>query len=721
MFETAGAPTIIEPDGSIAWLVLLPLWSALACVLTTFRRSGTRASRDRVAATVTIAAHGAWLSLAIALSLRLVFMPSGRTLFQHVAQLARLGQLDLTLDFALDPTAAALSVLVSFVGLASALYTSFTAVRSASDEAEVVPRLGWISLLGAAVNLVVISETWPFVVAGLELALLATWGLSRGASSRRVGLALAGDALVAIAGVLLFWSLGGTFSPFGYTPDAQPRYALVAATNQEAPAGKSRLTLSSYAGALMVADDGPPLPNEPIKSPFSIILEPGNYSFRIQAGVASSDNVVSHVALAPGHAYVLTPFGPTSSFRALSDEIVVPRPSALGQGSARAVLATRTVLGVKTSVFVCWLTMIGLLMRLALLARHGPPRVAAALEAVPVIAVALRVAPLVEPTLFSTGLLAVVAASVAVVLAADAAAARDPHRAVRGALAAVTALAVVSVVVGDSPSAIVLAVAVVLGAAAATCGAAGDGDPRWLGVACAALTGLLPGAGISAGTAALLTTGLAQAELPKIAAAISVVALALVSLAVFHVYGARINSGARGHKQIGARGVVAVLSVASLSVGAALGVATSPFGGRAAPIARRLVVGASTVIDGSPKLFALGLLATIGAAVFGMLTAHRASDKGAGWLAVLDLPGRACGRAVGLVGAAAQRVEVGVASIDEHVIEDMIGITASVAHRIRKPTAPADGGKLRDRLRLGALLLLICLLGSVVLSSVMLR
>lgn len=734
MFETAGAPTIVEPARSIVWLVLLPLLSAIAAgVLSLGRRP-----RDRLAAGVSIAATGGWLALAIFVAWRLFVLPHGRVLAQHVAQLARLGQLDVALDLAVDPGGAALSAVVAFVGFASVLHAAWTA------EEGLASRVGFTSLLGAAATLVVTTDAWPFVVVGLELALLASWGLSRGGSRRRVGVALAGDASIAIGTVLLFWSLGGSFTPFGFSPDAQPRYALVAATNREAPEGRATLTLTSHAGALVVADDGPPLPGEPLRAPFTATLEPGSYSFRIQAGVASADSVVSHVSLAPSRAYVLVPYGPTASLRALADELEIPRPLALGQGTARALLATRTIFYVRVGTIVTWLVFLGALLRLALLARSGPARFGVALEVVPILVVALRVAPIVEASWPSIAALGIVVAAAAVVFAGDAAAASDPQHAVRGALAALVAVALSAILAGDASSAVVVAIAAVLGASAAACGATGDGDVRWLGVACAAMTGLLPGAGVSTGVTAALAAEVASGR-GSLAAALSVVAMILVAAALFRMYGARIGVAA-GAGGLVPRVVVAALAIASLAGGAALGVATTPFGGRTAPLARGLVAATSSAIDGAPRLFAVAAAASVVAAGLGLLLARRASEGAAPrWLEVLGLPARVAARAASAVGAVARRGEGAVASMDDDVLDDVFGVVASAAVRVgaflRRGDSLAarvtdagieragvavmarlrlDDPRARDLARTGLVLAMVVLLGVIVLSSVLL-
>src|SRR6478672_1584315 len=121
MFETAGTLTIVELASSLVALVLLPLvWAAvaLAAVL--------RGSGSRFAVRVAIATSGGTLGLAVAHAVRAAQLPAGRVAEQHVAQLARIGQLDVALDLVRDPSSAAFAVLVAFMAFAAVLHSVWT-------------------------------------------------------------------------------------------------------------------------------------------------------------------------------------------------------------------------------------------------------------------------------------------------------------------------------------------------------------------------------------------------------------------------------------------------------------------------------------------------------------------------------------------------------------------------------------------------------------------
>src|SRR6186713_2323820 len=102
MFETAGTLTIVELTSSLAALVLLPLLFAALAALAAVRGTG-----GRLAIRVAIAASGGTLGLALAHAVRAGQTPPGHVAHQHLATLARIGQLDIGLDLVRDQTSAA--------------------------------------------------------------------------------------------------------------------------------------------------------------------------------------------------------------------------------------------------------------------------------------------------------------------------------------------------------------------------------------------------------------------------------------------------------------------------------------------------------------------------------------------------------------------------------------------------------------------------------------
>jgi hypothetical protein len=715
MFETAGTLTIVELVSSLAALVLLPLlWAAVAMV------SAIRGTGSRFAVRVAIAASGGTFGLAVAQAARAAQTPPGRVAEQHIVQLARIGQLDLGIDLVRSPTSAAFAVLVAFMAFAAVLHAVWTGSK------RVASRLAWTGLAASATLLVVLADDLPAIAVGLQLATLAGWAIAGGGRSRPLGLALAGDTAIVFAAWMLFWSLGGTFGASGYTPDPLPRFALVALPDPPRADGKATVSLTTYEDALVSSDDGPPLPGEPVRSPFTLPLDAGNYSFRIQSGAATTDLLVTHVALAAGRAYVLMPYGPTTSLRNLGDQLAVPRPTPVGLASMRAAISTRTIAGVHVPTVLGIVVLLAALLRLALLGKSERGGLAYTLEGVAPVVLAMHVAPLVDPGVAAA--LAVVPGLASVILAAAAAASRSRDGVARTALAALAALAIASVFLGETAGAITILVASTLGAAAMTVALDSDADVRWLGVACASVVGVLPGAGASPGIAAVIAGAFGASAANRTAGAVvaplATISVILVSLAVFRVYGANISKPHAPAGPRGARLLVVVLAGASLLGGAALGTGSSPFGGDTQPLARRLVAGAGG-IDGVPRIAIAAVALSLAAAVIGLVAARRATrtPQAPGWLMVLDAPAALLARGTILVASLVRFFVRSVIVMHEDVIDDATEVLASgaslVGNQVVVRTGMNDPSRF-ERVRIAVVIAMVALLGLVVLSSVFL-
>ena len=738
MFETAGTLTIVELASSLVALVLLPLLWAAVAVLAVVRRSGAR-----FAVRVAIATSGGTLGLAVAHAIRASQLPAGRVAHQHVAQLARIGQLDAALDLVRDPTSATYAVLVAFMAFAAVLHAVWTAPSG------IAARLAWTGLAASSTLLVVLADGLPTLAVGLQMATLAGWATAGGGRARSLGLALAGDVAVVFVAWVLFWSLGGTFGASGYTPDPQPRFAIVALPDPVRADAKATVSLTTYEDALVTSDDGPPLPGEPLRSPFTLALDPGSYSFRIQAGAATTDLLVTHVTLAAGRAYVLTPYGPTTSFRNLDDQLAVSRPTPTGPTSMRSVLAARTIGGVQVPTVLGIVAVLAALLRLALLSRSERGGLAYALEGVPPVVLVMHIAPLVDPG--AAAALAIAPALAAAVLAASAASSPSRGAVARTALAALASLAVAAVLLGETAGAVTLVVAATLGTAAITAALDSEADVRWLGVACASVAGVLPAAGASPGVATVLVGAFGASAANRIAGSVAApfgtIAVILVSLAVFRVYGATIAMGRPTGGRRGPRALVVMLAVSSLIAGAALGAGSSPFGGHAVPFARRLVDGAGG-LDGAPRISAAALGLSLAAAVIGLIAARRATRTPAvpGWLSVLELPAALVARGtdgcVSLVRFFVRSVDVMNEDVIDDVTEVVVSGVSAVGAGVRRADAAVAGGMLArafgrgagevgigtaidhprtfERVTLALLVGMVALLGAVVLSSVIL-
>jgi len=738
MFETAGTLTTVEQTSSLVALVMLPLlWAAFAA------SAALRGSDGRVAARVAIAGAGATLVLALLHGVRAAQNPSGHIAQQHVATLARIGQLDVALDLVRDPTSVTCALLAAFLGFAAVLHAVWTA------PAGLAARLAWTGLTTSAVVLVALSDGLPTLAIGLQIATVAGWALAGGGKARALVLALCGDVTVVFAAWVLFWSLGGTFGTSGFAPDPLPRFALVAVPETPRVDGKASVALTTYQDAMVSSDDGPPLPGEPLRAPFTLLLDPGVYSFRIQASAATTDLLVTHVTLAPGRAYVLTPYGPTTSLGNLDDQLVVPRPTPTGTASMRTALAARSIGGVHDTSVVGLLIVLAALLRLALLDKTQQGGLVYALEAIPPVVLALHMLPLLDPG--AGPALAVIPVVAAVFLAGDAASARSSDRVPRAALAALAALAMTAVLVGETSGAMVILVSGALGAAAATTSLDAESDVRWLGIACVSLAGIVPGAGASSGIASAIAGSFgASGAGHRVGAAVAplvAVAAILVATAVFRVYSASIRAPVVASGPRAPRALATSLAAASIVSGAVLGLGASVFGGRTTPLARRLV-DAPGGLDGNPRMAGVAFVLSVGAAIIGLVAARRATATAAapGWIATLGLPAALAGRAASIVTDVVRFLVRSVLIMNEDVIDDAAdalgSLVSAIARGVRFIDSKIGSGLLaralgrgatevvvrtgmdhprrEGRFRTGLVLGMVAILGLVVLSSVVL-
>lgn len=753
MFEASGSLAIVQPVLTLVGLVALPLvWALIAALLArparTDRRAG-RGARDALAPAAAVACAVGTFGLATVLAVRLALAPRGHVFVQHVAELARLGQLDLAFDLTLDPRSAAFAVVIALVACASTLQTSW------SSRPDADARLAWSGLVSGGAMLLCVGDGLAPILVGLGLLSLGTWGLSRGGAAGPNVAALAGNVAVLVGFVFLFWSLGGAFGVEGYDPDGAPRFVLVTTPSPGSDPEKATLVMTTHAGALVSSDDAD-LPGDRVLSPMSIAVEPGVYTLRVHRGAASGDVIVPRVALVPGRTHVLTPYGPTASLRALDDQIAVPRLAPTGgAATVRAALAGRTISGLRASAVVLLLALGGALSHLhASASRRGLLALASVLEAVPAPYLAIRLAPLVDPSAADGALVVLLGAGSAVVLAARAASVDDAHQALRGVLAALASLAVAAAGLGDPAASLVLASSAIVSTSAALAAIEARRDARWLGMACAGAAGLLPGAGASAGYILAIAAALGSAATGSVAwavfaggvAASLVVTCVLVALAGFRVYDALIRVTARDPGSSRAQGILVIaLTAIALVGGIALGAGTTMFGGHVAPLARRLVgpvaLPAHRLMAGAAVV--LSLLAAAG----GVALARRASAVGTPprWLVALGLPYGVLRATASGLGRAALFLHRSVGAMDRDVIEDVPralgdallragrairrlsrGVSGKIDPSLERAAGGVaveldlDGPRTAERVRTVALLVMVALLGLVVLSSLVL-
>jgi hypothetical protein len=413
------------------------------------------------------------------------------------------------------------------------------------------------------------------------------------------------------------------------------------------------------------------------------------------------------------------------------------------------VLGARTIAGLRVPTALGILAILAALLRLALLSRSERGGLPYALEGVAPVVLAMHVAPLVDPG--AAAVLAIMPALAAAILAAAAAASRSRDAIPRTSLAALAALAITAVLLGETAGALTIVVTATLGTAAMTAALDSDVDVRWLGVACASVAGVLPAAGTSPGVASVIIGAFgasASNRVPGAAAApLATITVILVSLAVFRVYGATISAARNDAGPRGPRALVVLLALASLLGGAALGAGSSPFGGRAAPLARRLVGGVGG-LDGVPRIAGAALLLSLAAAAIGLVAARRATrtPQAPAWLALLESPALLLGRLAERCASLVRFFVRSVVVMNEDVIDDATEVLAAgvsaVGAGVRRADAVVARGALArafgrgadevvvrtgmdhprrfERVTLGLVIGMVALLGVVVLSSVIL-
>jgi NADH-quinone oxidoreductase subunit L len=336
---------------------------------------------------------------------------SERFLLTHCWQMVRFGQLDINFDFAMDPLSALMCLIITGIGSLIHVYAS----SYMEGDPDYWRFFAWLNLFVFSMLLLVLGDNFFVMFFGWEGVGLCSYGLigfwwrdykKASAGMKAFVTNRVGDFGFILGVGLLFWGLGGTWSPSGgYTSDLAPRFSAVAVKGEapkgeqarqdeepgdkggkgkpsaKATLGKGYLTLTSLPGALVYLDDAhtPILTQDgrPLRSPFVRFELPGGlHSFRIapdddfhfvgdkgqrslviDTGVL--DNyVLSRIAIGDEKEVALTPIGPTVTFRNLSDQLVAS--DAKGEEIVRDALLGKKAWGRAGVVFLaCCLLFLG--------------------------------------------------------------------------------------------------------------------------------------------------------------------------------------------------------------------------------------------------------------------------------------------------------------------------------------------------------------------------
>jgi NADH-quinone oxidoreductase subunit L len=314
-------------------------------------------------------------------ALLLAYPASQRFLLTHCWQLVRLGQLDINFDFAMDPLSALMCLIITGIGSLIHVYASSYMER----DPDYWRFFAWLNLFVFSMLLLVLGDNFIVMFFGWEGVGLCSYGLigfwwkdykKATAGMKAFVTNRVGDFGFILGMGLLFWGLGGTWSPTGeYTNDLAPRFLAVKvrdeghgakeerreeketsqaeASNEggqgkqsaKRVSGKGYLTLTSLPGALVYLDDAhTPILKEdgrPLRSPFvrfelpsgihscriapdddfHFAMDRGQRSLVIDTGVLDN-SVVSHVVIVDKEEVALTSIGPTVTFRNLRDQFV---------------------------------------------------------------------------------------------------------------------------------------------------------------------------------------------------------------------------------------------------------------------------------------------------------------------------------------------------------------------------------------------------------------
>jgi NADH-quinone oxidoreductase subunit L len=269
------------------------------------------------------------------LSILITHPPGERFLLTHCWQMVRFGQLDIDFDFSMDPLSALMCLIITGVGSLIHVYAS----SYMEGDPDYWRFFAWLNLFVFSMLLLVLGDNFIVMFFGWEGVGLCSYGLigfwwkdykKATAGMKAFVTNRVGDFGFVMGAALLFWGLGGAWSPDGeYTSDLAARFSAVAVkaeaeggeeghaeaaehkaeekaeakaeargegkdkdkegkekANVKATSGKGYLTLTSVPGALVYLDDShtPLLGSDgaPVRSPFVRAEIPGGvHSFRI--------------------------------------------------------------------------------------------------------------------------------------------------------------------------------------------------------------------------------------------------------------------------------------------------------------------------------------------------------------------------------------------------------------------------------------------------------
>lgn len=342
MFAYSGTLQRVVLSNALVFVLAAPLLGLLHATWTALGEQDARSSRARERASRNACLAGQVLGLAI-LGWQVSAVGPDGTAIQHVLRLARIGQLDVSIDLALDATSAAMAFGVLGVGTAFFARRERVSLRLAAT--------GCLVVVGAL--LAVLADDALAAALGASVASLA-WAVSS-ARARPSATARIADVAFAAGLAVLFWVQGGSFTEGRFLPDLAPRVVAVTDTPlgddaDEAPAARidlegrvtklrtpdkrvsptdhATLTFDALPGALLYLDEArSPLADDqgrPLAAPLANVRLPaGLHTVRVHAGGGLDDSIVTRATFEPGSHVTLALLGPTLVYRHATGQLAL--------------------------------------------------------------------------------------------------------------------------------------------------------------------------------------------------------------------------------------------------------------------------------------------------------------------------------------------------------------------------------------------------------------
>ena len=427
MSELSGQVTHLEWSLTpLYWIPLLPLVGAATNAI--FGRRLQRSDAGRALSKrlhigsfgVSAVAVGAMLiafALSVANFVKLASLDEGhRYLYSHAWQMVRIGSLDVSFSFAMDPLSGLMALIITGVGSLIHVY----ACSYMADEPSYWRFFTYLNLFVFAMLLLVLGDNFIVMFFGWEGVGLCSYLLigfwyrdykKATAGMKAFVVNRVGDWGVITALGILFWGLGGAWLEHGagYHPDYRARFVAVEAkahgeghegkeTKPHEPAkGKpisverpkadvkeaierlrhqvrttGYLTMTTHPGAqvyLGVTDassfDRKVPPGAFATAPFLRLPVPvGRHNIAVVPGggaVVSGDGLeialLEHIEIEAGEEMLIAPIGPTVTFRELSDQLAMKDKE--GKHFLKTALRHKSVWGISLITLVCLLLFVG--------------------------------------------------------------------------------------------------------------------------------------------------------------------------------------------------------------------------------------------------------------------------------------------------------------------------------------------------------------------------